>query len=277
MAKNTKNEVAKVENFALVSMKDGIDEETRAALEDEMEDLEGDGGIYCRRIKLPSGGGKAFEIEGDDPDDPEIAKEFNGVVLFTHKINTMWEGEYGGENKIPVCSSFDAKNGTRFDTGEVCSCDKCPHNQFKEDNSGKDCKNMRRIYLMLDGQQWLYLLTVPPTSLKSVTKQLNTILAQGVPFTDTVLNFTLESATSRKGNDFSKIVLKRSSMLSDDQKKMARAMREEIKKQYQNVGVSDDDYATPETDAGVQGAAPKTDADGFANVPEGIDGELPFN
>lgn len=278
MAAAKKNEVAEVKAFSLVSMKDGLDEETRAALEDEMEDLESDGGIYCRRIKVPSGGGRAFEIEGDDPDDPDILKEFDGVVLFTHRINTMWEGEFGGENRVPACSSFDAKVGVKYDTGESCSCEKCPHNQFKDDNTGKDCKNMRRIYLMLDGQQWLYLLSVPPTSLKAVNRQLNTILAQGTPFTDVVVHFSLESATNRSGIDFSRIVLKKGSVLQDDQKRMARAMREEIKKQYQNIGVSDDDYNTADPSAGVQGSAPAADPDGFVNVPEGMDGEeLPFS
>lgn len=29
----------------------------------------------AKHIKIPSGGGKAFEVETDDPDDPEVMKE----------------------------------------------------------------------------------------------------------------------------------------------------------------------------------------------------------
>ena len=63
-----KNEVAVQGTFDLVSMYAGMDEETRAELEDEMADL-GDGGIEYRAIKMPSGKVKSFTVEGDDPDD----------------------------------------------------------------------------------------------------------------------------------------------------------------------------------------------------------------
>ena len=39
-------------------------------------------------------------------------------------------------------------------------------------SKGKACKNMRRIYLLMDNDPNFYLLSVPPTSIKDVNKQL---------------------------------------------------------------------------------------------------------
>lgn len=277
MAKNaeTTTEVATKESFSLMPVYAGMDDEVKAELDDEMDDLDDEGGIFCRRIKMPTGKSKAFEVESDNPDDPDMEKELHGVILFSHKMNTRWEGEFGGENRMPVCSSWDAKNGVLFETGEAKSCDKCPFNNFKEDGTGKDCKNMRRIYLMLDGKPHLYLLTVPPTSLKAVSTQLKRIMSNGTPFTRIVCAFQLEGAVSKGGKDYAKITVKKIADLTPEQAKLAYEMRENIKKQYQNVGIDNDDYNTGAADQAA--SAPATDADGFVNVPENIDEELPFN
>ena len=190
-----KNEVAVVEKFDLVSMYSGMDDETRAELEDEMADL-GDGGIEYRAIKMPSGKVKSFTVEGDDPDDPDQEKELVGVMIFTHNMNARWVGDFGGESRVPVCSSWDAKTGLDTETGAVTECDRCPYNQFKDDGSGivrKECKNMRRIYLMLSGKPNLYMLVVPPTSLRDVRTQLKRIMSNGVAYTRSILSFTLNA------------------------------------------------------------------------------------
>ena len=51
-------------------------------------------------------------------------------------------------------------------------------------------------------------------------------------------------------------------------------MRELVKNIYRNINIDTDDYRqTPAEDAD----APKADAEGFMQVPEGTDEELPFN
>ena len=85
-----KNELATMESFKIVTGMEAMDEELRAELEDELGDLDDDGGIDAKRIKIPSGGGKAFEVETDDPDDPEVMKEVSGVIIFTHRMNAYW-------------------------------------------------------------------------------------------------------------------------------------------------------------------------------------------
>lgn len=137
-----KAELTTVENFKIVTGMEAMDEELRAELEDEMDDLDDDGGIDAKHIKIPSGGGKAFEVETDDPDDPEVMKEVTGVIIFTHRMNAYWAqkfgeaGEDGNINKSPDCSSMDGKQGMSRETGEIRTCDTCPYNQFGSDGKG---------------------------------------------------------------------------------------------------------------------------------------------
>ena len=49
-----KAELATVENFKIVTGMEAMDEELRAELEDELDDLDDDGGIDAKHIKIPS-------------------------------------------------------------------------------------------------------------------------------------------------------------------------------------------------------------------------------
>ncbi len=232
---------------------------------------------------MPTGNSKSFEVESDNPDDPDTQKELRGVILFTHKMNARWEGDYGGENRMPVCSSWDAKQGVAFGTGEAINCDTCEYNEFKGNGQVKECKNTRRIYLMLDGKPHLYLLTVPPTSINSVSKQLKRLITGGSPLTRIVVAFRLESAKSKGGKDYAKITVEKAGDLTKEQGDLARQMREEIKKQYTTVAVDNDDYNVSDSSnapgaAGQQYQPENAPNDGFMNIPDAIgDDELPFN
>lgn len=261
-------EVAVNGTFNLVPRYAGMSEELKEELEDELEGLEDAGGIDCRMIKMPSGNSKAFEVESEDLDDPDLEKELRGVIIFTHRMNARWEGEYGGENRMPACSSWDGKQGTFFETGEIVDCGGCPYNAFKDDGSGKECKNTRRVYLMLDGRPQLYLLTVPPTSLKAVSKQLKRIITNGSPLTRSVVAFKLEAAKSKGGVDYAKVSVTRVGDLTKEQGDMARQMREEIKRQYTTVGVDAEECDAAGAAAG-DGAPLPPSPDGFMNIPDG--------
>lgn len=274
-----KNEVAVAGKFDLVSMYSGMDEAAKAEFEDELSDL-GDGGIDYRAIKMPSGKVKSFTVEGDDPEDPDQEKELVGVMVFTHQMNARWEDAFGGESKAPVCSSWDARTGFNTNDNKTYECDRCPYNQFKDDGSGivrKECKNMRRIYLMLNGKPNLYMLVVPPTSLRDVRTQLKRIMSGGRTYTSMILSFTLTGAVSKGGQDYAKVVIKKVGDLTTEQAQAAKQMRESIKESYKNVTITSDDYYTPEDEAPQAAPAPATGPDGFMDIPEGEQQELPFN
>ena len=294
--KKTTTALATLGDFSIANRYEGMDPELMAELEDEMSDLDPESGITCRKIKIPSGGGLAYEVQGEEETDVEYMKEINGVVVFTHRVNGFWAGSYGDDdqNKAPICSSMDGKTGVRNDTGEIISCETCPLNQFgsatdQKGNQakGKACKNMRRLYLMMDGDPNFYLLTVPPTSIKDVNKQLAKIMAGGTPYTGLVLKFTLEKTKNAAGVEYSKVVISKAGLLPPAISSIAQEMRRQIKEQYQSMAITMDDYAAaPEqpttTESPSETPAPTENystaaADDFPDSPQVDEDNLPFN
>lgn len=242
-----KNELTTVNGFELVTGTEGMDEELLAELEDELEDLDEENGIICRQIKIPSGGGKAFEVESDDPTDPDVMKEIKAVIVFTHRANAYWERKYGegedGTSEAPACSSMDGKIGVRFETGEMCNCDTCRYNEYGEDGSGKPCKNIRRIYMLIDGLPGIYLLSVPPTSIKDVNRQLARIMGHNkIPYTRMVMKFKLDIATNKAGIKYSKVVVDKEGLLPKEMFTVTAKMRKELKEKYTEIAITEKDY-----------------------------------
>jgi len=269
-----KKELAVIDKFEIVSPVDGMDEELREEFMDEMEDFDDDTGIDCRKIKIPHGG-IAFEVEGDDPDDAEPMKTVEGVIVFTHRMNSYWAGAFAGEseeagNRMPDCSSYDGQQGVHYETGEIRNCDTCPFNQFGADGSGKACKNMRRFYIMMSGRPMPYLLSIPPTSLKNVNFQMKRIMGStNLPYAGMVVAFKLEKAANKNGVAYSKVNVSLAGKLTPDQMKKTVAMRNELKKKYKEVAITASDYNT------VQERPPVVDEGAFMEVPDAAD--LPFN
>ena len=253
--KNT-SELALMDSFKIATRYENIDPEMLAELNDEMGDLDPESGIACRQIKVPSGGGLAFEVQGEDDGDAEPMKEIDGVIVFTHRLSAYWPGSFGSasnpEDKIPTCSSMDGKTGFCPSTGEVINCEGCQWNQYGtgmdekgNPSRGKACKNMRRIYLMMDGDPNFYLLTVPPTSIRDINKQLAKILASGIPYTGTIVTLGLERTKNNSGVAYSKVTVKRKGLLPPAVAAQVQQLRLQIKEQYQSMAITLDDYTAP--------------------------------
>ena len=102
---------------------------------------------------------------------------------------------------------------------------------------------MRRLYILIDGDPNLYLLTVPPTSIKDVNNQL----AKIAPYADKVVTLSLEKATNAGGTPYSKVVVKKTCVLPPAAAAIVSELRRQIKAQYQNMALTMDDYtAAPE-------------------------------
>lgn len=135
------------------------------ATEDLADDMDGLN-ISFQRVKIPAGGTLQFELPGDDPENPDYAKNLEGVILYTHATGAYWqEGSEYDENSTPLCASVDGKTGMG-DPGGACAV--CPYNQFGtgKEGKGKACKNMRVMYLLRDGDCLPIQLTLPPTSIR---------------------------------------------------------------------------------------------------------------
>lgn len=291
MANKKNTELAPVENFSIVSLYENMDPELMAELQDEMADLDAESGIDCRTIKLPAGGGLAYEVQGDDDDDVEYLKEITGVIIFTHRANGFWPGSYGSGddgNKIPLCSSMDGKTGMRTDTGEIVTCESCPYNQFGSaadekgnQSRGKACKNMRRLYIMRDGNPNIYLLTVPPTSIKEVNKQLTKIMgSKGIPYTNLIIGLKLEKAVNSNGIAYSKVIIEKKGLLPAEAAAKAKELRRQIKEKYQSLAITMDDCSTaPPVEAAPASAAEASQSEDsdFEDAAPIDTSDLPFN
>lgn len=136
----------------------------REIIEEEMDGL---GAIPFDIVKIPAGGGLAFEIPGEKEDEPDVQKQIIGIVVDHHAVNAFWMQDVSeGGNSVPDCSSSDGKTGITAQ-GEVCDCATCPRNQFGSGKNGvgKACKNMHRVYILQSSNPVPVILVLPPTSI----------------------------------------------------------------------------------------------------------------
>lgn len=277
--------LAVMNDFQIISRYDGMSQEDMEELKDQLEDLDPESGIICRKIKIPSGGGTSYEVQGEDDNDTEPMKTVTGVVVFTHRLSGYWPNAFGTsvnpQDKIPACSSMDGKTGIIQETGEVVTCETCPWNQYGtardqagNQSRGKACKNMRRLYILMDADPNLYLLTVPPTSIKDVNNQL----AKIAPYADKVITLSLEKVTNAGGTPYGKVVIKRTGVLPPAAAAIVKELRHQIKAQYKDMALTMDDYtAAPERGKPVDVSADDFD-DGpydFQEAPPHGDNEAP--
>ena len=214
-----KNFIVPITNSLSVAMAD---------MQEEMEGLQ----LTFDRIKIPAGGGLAFEVPTGNPDAPEMKQEIVDVIVDHHPINAYWQSKYSGQNSPPNCSSIDGKHGFNIDTNEAMECANCPYNQFGSDElgKGKACKNMHRLYILRSGDVFPVLLTLPPTSLKSLSDYIGKrLLVKGYKSCDVVTKITLKRVQNTTGIAYSQVQFSIESVLSDDEKAAMRKYSESIK------------------------------------------------
>lgn len=236
------------------------------------EEMDGLGSIPFDRVKIPSGGGLAFELPGDTEEETETATELIGVILDHNPVNAYWAEKFSGGNEQPDCSSYDGKQGSVRATGEIRSCETCPYNKFGSDGAGKACKNVHRVYILRENNPVPLVLSLPPTSLKYMRDYIGKrVLLKGFRCWQVLTKITLKKEKSRDGITYSRAVFAFLDKLSPEQAQMAEAMRGIVKATSRQIDIADD-YQAPAADP----TAPKAGPDGFMNVPEGSDEELPF-
>lgn len=207
------------------------------------EEMDGLGDLFdFDRIKIPSGGGLAFELPSEDEENPDVEKEVIGVIVDHHPINAYWPAKYEGANQAPECSSMDGKTGT---CGKACKT--CPHNQFGSDGNGKACKNMHRIYILQEGQMFPMLLTLPPSSLKNFSNFImKQVVMKGRKSTGVVVKVTLKKATNANGIVYSQAVFSVNNVLDMQDAEQMANYSQMIKDQTRKVAITDiiDEYVS---------------------------------
>lgn len=275
MTLSENNGLAVMDNFDLQVIGENLAE----AVTEEMDGL---GTLPFDHVKIPSGGGLAFEIPGEDENSPESVTEITGVILDHYPVNAYWADKFEGGNQPPDCSSYDGKQGLERETGKARDCATCPYNQFGSDGRGKACKNIHRIFILREGNPVPLMLSLPPTSLKYLRNYIaKRVLFKGLRSWQVVTKITLRKEKSAAGIAYSHAVFSLVGKLSQEQLGKTEAMKDCIRQQYRQIGFNDDaDYGMAGAGADAQyskPSEPKTDSSGFMEVPDAIDeDELPF-
>lgn len=238
----SKNEIAVVDGFKVPAVTD-----MGKLFQEEMQGLS----FEFDRVKIPTGGGLAFEVPGDDEDNPDMEKEIIGVIADHHPVNAFWEDKYSGQNNPPTCSSLDGVQGIDIETGEARACNSCPMNQWgsAEDSRGKACKNMHRVYIKRSDELFPILLTLPPTSLKPFSNFLaKRVLGKGRRSSEILTKVTLKKATSNQGIAYSQAAFSVAETLPEDLAQQMKQYAEQIKPLTRGVAITQDDYNVPTDD-----------------------------
>jgi hypothetical protein len=234
------------ENKDLVVKNEGFivptaDNNIAQAMSEEMEGLQ----ITFDRVKIPSGGGLAFEVPGDDPESPDMEKEIIGVIVDHHPINAYWENKYDGANNAPDCSSMDGKTGTGNPGG---NCKTCPYNQFGSDGNGKACKNMHRVYLLRSGEMFPILLTLPPTSIRNFSNYMaKRVITKGYRSYGVITKIMLKRVQNSTGISYSQAQFSLVDRLSPEEQEQMRDFSQGIKTVTREIEVADNEYMQDDT------------------------------
>ena len=192
------------------------------------------------RIKVPSGGGLAFEVPGDNPDSPDMAKEVKAVILYHHPVHSYYKEKYTGGNEAPDCGSINGHNGIDTETGEIKDCKDCPYNKFGSgENGGKACKQKRRVYILRENESLPIILSLPTGSLADFAKYIMRLLSKGKKSNTVVTKFTLKKAQNAGGINYSQVVCVMDRELTATEKTAIEGISEQVKKFAGNVGFAE--------------------------------------
>jgi len=180
----------------------------------------GPGGITpadLQRVKIPSAGGRAWDL-GED----EVAQEFEGVILHHRDIRAFWKDKAVGEHRPPDCYSPDAEVGLCTDAalsaklGIGGDCSKCPMSQWgtamdEKGNAtkGQACALRKMMLILRPGSYLPVVLSVPPSSLKSVRQYMLRLANKGTIYNGVTTVFALSSDKSANGITYSQVTPKR--------------------------------------------------------------------
>ena len=183
--------------------------------------------IPTYRVKIPSGGGKAFDIiTGDDEMDTSIPV-FRGVVATYHSCNALFSGS-DSMSEPPICSSDDSVMGIEAATGEFKNCAECPQNQWGSSDKGgrgKACKNMRRLYILVEGSDMPLVMTLPPSSIAAWEKYKSAGLGvQRKSPQEVVTEFSLTVQTNPQGIKYSVVQFKAVGVVGNETRMTIKAL-----------------------------------------------------
>lgn len=166
----------------------GASKEVLERMAEVADNLESIDNFRLPRAKMTAGGIEL--IEGEQP-----LLELEGVILHTRKTNVYYDKPFNPSDKAapPRCYSLDGvtpEQGMKDKDGKPvkpvhATCKGCPMAEFGTNamKSGKACRNMKPIYLLLSDEAIIpRQLTVTPSALKAANQYLMDLTEQGIAY-----------------------------------------------------------------------------------------------
>lgn len=222
-----------------------INEDLSQSITDELEGLP----ITLDKVKIPAGGGLAFEVPGEDPESPDMKKEIVGVIVDHYPLNSYWTEKYNGQNVAPACYSTDSRHGIGTPGGD---CNKCAFNKYGsgDDGQSKACKNAHRLYILRSGELYPIVITIPPTSLKPLSDYLaKRIITKGMRSFGVITKITLKKAVNATGIAYSQVQFSIYDKLPQESVDVMAQFSESIKGITRRIDFMEDDIIEPQNES----------------------------
>ena len=199
------------------------------------------------RFKLVGQGGSPFFVNDATG---EAAKTLTARIPFFHTARVMFDQtDETDETKSPLCFSHDGKIGRYTDEDGVAgfrNCASCPFNQFGSDpktGTGKACKTLRRVYVLVDGNEDVpAIINLPPSSLKVWDKFASAVRFRGQIMSSYEVKLSLEG---KSRNQFQWAELKQPEIvreLSPVERAKVMKIGRELEEHHREVTVGVEDY-----------------------------------
>lgn len=201
---------------------------------------DGFGEFDLDKIKVPAGGTTKWVVPSLEGEREESILE--GVLIHWKDARAYWAAglEESGGGSPPDCSSIDGKHGRGnpalgIQQGQDCAS--CQFSQFgtAKKGRGQACKQMKVLFLLMQGQMLPHAVFVPPTSIQPVKKYLLRLASMGLMFCDVVTRLALEKTKNTGGITFSRIVPSMARRLEEVEKTGARMLAKQLKPQLDRV------------------------------------------
>lgn len=190
-------------------------EELRELVDEYLEDGLSENDLHL--IKIPAGGGMAWELPGDT-----TASTFDGVILAVQNTRAYFPQAFTGGANPPACSSRDGKTGVGLPGGSCLTCEKAIWGSGKE-HFGTACGERKIVYILMPGETLPVRLSLPVTSFKILRKYQVSLLNKRYPSHGVVTQFGLEKAKSQSGITYSVLKLSQVTPISGDMADRAKA------------------------------------------------------
>lgn len=184
-----------------------------------MQAMAGASELPVTRIKVPSGGGKYFDMGDGAPP----AQCVEGVIMMAQYCNAYWDKPMGEGDSVPTCSSADGMSGWYLMGGELMerSCRTCKYNKMgsaSDGKKGKACKNIVKLMMLVDGQPLPVEIRVPVMSVANFSRYLaREIVARKLQIWQVTTKLTLNEAISSSKFKYSQIAFECTGRVDDEE------------------------------------------------------------